>query len=465
MQLSIADPRVESAITTICTLVRAAGGRAVAVGGCVRDAALGLPATDVDIEVFGIQPEALECLLDAAFRIDRVGQAFGVLKIHGLPVDVSLPRREAKAGTGHTGFIVASDPDMSMAEAAKRRDFTINAVSIDPLTGEVIDPCGGLDDLRRRILRHTSERFAEDPLRVLRGMQLAARFELQVTPETVALARTIEPEDLAAERIFEEWRKLVLLGRRPSLGLEFLAASGWVRHYPELDALVGCRQDSEWHPEGDVWVHTLLAMDAFADERIGDPAEDLIVGLAVLCHDMGKPATTALIDGRLRSFGHETAGETPTRTFLARMTNRQDLADEVVILVVNHLRPQQLWDQKAGDAAVRRLARAVGRIDRLVRVARADRAGPVGRPGAPFPAGEWLMAKARALAVADAAPKPIVMGRHLIELGLMPGPVFTTVLHDCYEAQLDGAFQDLDAGLAYARRVVVGHQASPRDTS
>jgi tRNA nucleotidyltransferase (CCA-adding enzyme) len=171
MQLKIADPQVESAVMTICTLVRIAGGRALAVGGGVRDAALHVPAADVDIEVFGVPADALERLLVAAFRVDRVGQAFGVLKIHGLPVDVSLPRREAKAGTGHSGFIVASDPGMSTAEAALRRDFTINAVSLDPLTGQVIDPCGGLDDLRRGILRHTSGSYTEDPQRVLRGKQ------------------------------------------------------------------------------------------------------------------------------------------------------------------------------------------------------------------------------------------------------------------------------------------------------
>jgi tRNA nucleotidyltransferase (CCA-adding enzyme) len=195
-------------------------------------------------------------------------------------------------------------------------------------------------------------------------------------------------------------------------------------------------------------------MDAFADERAGDAAEDLVVGLAVLCHDLGKPATSAMIDGRIRSFGHDAAGEAPTRAFLCRMTNRQDLVDDVATLVVHHLRPQQLWDQNAGDAAVRRLARSVGRIDRLVRVARADRPRPVGGPGAAFPAGEWLITKARALAVADSAPRPIVMGRHLIVLGLTPGPGFKPVLDACYEAQLDGAFLDLDAGLAYARDVI-----------
>lgn len=454
LSLRIADDRVLAALCTVSELARDAGGRALAVGGCVRDAALGRAASDIDIEVHGIPAAALEDLLAARFRIDRVGRAFGVLKLHGLPIDVAVPRRESKAGLGHRGFLVESDPNLSMVEAASRRDFTINAVMMDPLTGEVMDPFGGLRDLRGGILRHTSDKFAEDPLRVLRGMQLAARFELDVAPETVALARSIEPEGLAAERVFEEWRKLALLGVTPSRGLRFLADSGWIRHYPELSATIGCPQDPDWHPEGDVWAHTLRCMDAFAAERIGDAEEDMVVGLATLCHDLGKPGTTTFEDGRIRSRGHDAAGAEPTRAFLARLTNSVALADQVVTLVVHHLRPQQLWDQRAGDAAVRRLARAVGRIDRLVRVARADRQGAQGSIGAPFPAGDWLLARARELAVADAAPPPVVMGRHLIAMGLVPGPGFGTILEACYEAQLDGAFADLEGGLACARALV-----------
>jgi tRNA nucleotidyltransferase (CCA-adding enzyme) len=454
MQLRIDDERVAQVVTTVCTCVRAAGGRAVVVGGSVRDAALGKAAHDVDIEVYGIAADALDALLAARFRVDRVGKAFGVIKIRGLPIDISVPRRESKAGLGHKGFIVGSDPYLSVTEAASRRDYTINAVSLDPLTGEVIDPFGGLEDLRRRILRHTSDKFAEDPLRVLRGVQFAARFDLAVADETVALARTIEPEGLAAERVWDEWRKLILWGERPSRGLWFLAACGWVRHFPELAALIGCAQEPEWHPEGDVWVHTLACMDAFAEERIGVAEEDLIVGCAVLCHDFGKPATTTFEDGRIRSRKHDHEGEAPTRAFLARLTNSEDFIDAVVTLVVNHLRPQQLYDQGAGDTAIRRLARSVGRIDRLVRVARADRCGRPGAPPDDFPEGVWLLARAHELAVADSAPQPLVMGRHLIDLGLVPGPHFRAILDTCYEAQLDGVFTDPAGGIAFAREVL-----------
>lgn len=454
IDLRIEDMALREAQEAICEAVGAAGGRAFIVGGSVRDAVLGIAAKDLDIEVYGIAPKRLIEILSADFPIDLVGEAFGVIKIRHLPIDVSIPRRESKAGLGHRGFKTLSDPSMSLEEAAGRRDFTINAVALDPLNGEVIDPYGGLGDLEARVLRHANEKFAEDPLRVLRGMQFAARFDLEAAPETIELCRAIEPEGVARERIFEEWRKLIVLGVRPSRGLTFLRGCGWVRHFPELEALIGCEQELDWHPEGDVWIHTLHCMDAFASQRVGDEWEDLIVGFAVLCHDFGKPETTEFTDGRLRSHGHEGAGKEPALTFLQRMTRQRGLIDAVLPLVAAHLRPIQLFDARASDSAVRRLARRVGRIDRLVRVARADQ---MGRPGVRFdgfPAGEWLLARARALEVADAAPKPMVMGHHLIELGLTPGPRFGPILRACYDAQIEGEFMTLDDGIEYAKSLI-----------
>lgn len=450
MRVDIPDSDLREAQETICRDVRDAGGRAFLVGGSVRDALLGEPAEDLDIEVFGVTPDRLRELLEARFKIDLVGQSFGVIKIRHLAIDVSLPRRESKRGLGHKGFEIHSDPGLPMAEAARRRDFTINAIAWDPLTEEVVDPAGGVEDLERRRLCHVSEKFAEDPLRVLRAMQFAARFALYVAPETVALCRTIEPEGLARERLFDEWKKLVLLGRTISLGLAFLRASGWLQYFPELEALIGCPQDPEWHPEGDVWIHTLHVMDAFAADRLGDEREDLVVGFACLCHDLGKPSTTTHDeDGRIRSRGHEEAGEGPTRALLARLGEQKKLADEVVPLVKEHLRPIALYKDDASSSAVRRLARRVGRIDRLVRVCRADHRGRPPLPWDGFPAGDWLLEKAAELRVAEAAPKPIVLGRHLIDRGLEPGPEFGPILEACFEAQLDDRFDDLEGGLAY----------------
>jgi tRNA nucleotidyltransferase (CCA-adding enzyme) len=450
----VADEATNAAGRAIATAVADAGGRAHYVGGCVRDAWLGFEATDLDIEVFGIEPDELRRLVEEVRPVSLVGESFGVLKLHGLPIDVSLPRRERKEGRGHRGFVVDADPHLDPAQAAARRDFTINAIAWDPIDEMTIDPFHGRRDLSQRILRHTSHQFAEDPLRVLRGMQFVARFDLEPARETVELCRDIDPEGLAAERVFEEWQKLLLSGRAISSGLRFLEDTGWVRHFPELDALRGCPQDPEWHPEGDVWVHTGHVMDEFAADRVGDDWEDLVVGFACLCHDFGKPATTEWRDGRWRSPAHEEAGLAPTRAFLARMTNQHRLAEEVLPLVADHLKPDQLYGQGASPAAVRRLARRVGRLDRLLRVARADRRG---RPPAPwdgFPAAAWLEETARSLSVIDAPPQPLVLGRHLIALGLTPGPGFRPLLDAAYEAQLDGTVATVEDGLALVRSLL-----------
>lgn len=440
MELKIEHPELRAALRTVVRSVQNAGGRAVVVGGSVRDALLGVAAKDIDLEVFGIQPSDLLRTVFAHFRVDQVGMAFGVLKLHGIPLDLSIPRRESKAGLGHKGFEVLSDPLLSFEEAASRRDYTINAMGIDAHTGALMDPFHGEADLRARVLRHTSEKFREDPLRVLRGMQLVARFNLTVAPETISICRSMDLEGLARERVYEEWRKLLLQGQSISLGLSFLADTAWIAHFPELAAMIGCQQDPHWHPEGDVWTHTLLCMDAFARSRVGDGHEDLVVGLAVLCHDIGKPLTTIQTDGRIRSPGHDVAGVEPTRTFLARLTNQTSLVEEVIPLVAEHMRPQTLYDTQASPAAIRRLAVRVGRIDRLLRVARADRMGRSPMAEESFPAADWLMKRAEEEDVGQQAPEQIVKGRHLVRLGLQPGPRFKEILHTCYEAQLEGEF-------------------------
>lgn len=463
-ELRLENAKLSRALETICRLVSEAEGRALVVGGSVRDAALGLVAKDVDIEVYGIPPAQLEELLTRRFSVDLVGKSFGVLKIKGVPIDVALPRRESKAGLGHRSFEVLSDPFMSTREAQARRDFTLNAVYFDPLSGEIIDHFDGLIDLRARVLRHTSDAFAEDPLRVLRGMQFAARFDLTVAPETVELCRSIEPEGLPAERLYEEWKKLVLSGMKPSSGLRFLNDCGWIQYFPELLSIVGCEQDALWHPEGDVWLHTLESMDVYASERLGDPWEDLVVGFAVLCHDLGKPSTTVTEQGRIRSIGHEQAGEKPTRSFLARLTNQRDLIDQIVPLIIEHLQPSLLFKAEAGAAAIRRLAQRVGRIDRLVRVARADHLGRATK-SKKFPEGEWLLEHAGRLDVKEGAPKPLMQGRHLIELGLRPGPHFKMILDECLEAQIQGHFASVEGGKSYVHEQGFLNPVEPQASS
>ena len=461
-------------VREVAELVKGAGGRALLVGGCVRDFLLGsikvglgsdgvvtnqtltvpnqtlIDPKDFDIEVYGLTPEKLQATLATRFRLDLVGASFGVLKLHGHDIDVALPRRETKLGEGHRAFEMEYDPFLKIEEASARRDFTVNAIYMDPLTGEIIDPWNGKADLEKGILRHVSDHFREDPLRVLRGMQFIARFDLDAAPETIAICRGMTPEGLAQERLMGEWSKLLLQGKKISKGLNFLRAVGWVKYYPELNRLIGCKQAPEWHPEGDVWNHTLCCLDAVDCWRTGD--DDLIVGLAVLCHDFGKPFCSKYdpVKKRIRSLGHDEMGVEPTIAFLKRLTNEEKLLKEVPPLVKHHMRPFAMWKDKASDGAIRRLAAKVTRIDRLCRVAAADDAG---RP--PFPrdpaAYEWLEEQARRLAVEDAAPKPIVMGRHLMELGMKPGPDYKKILDRCFEAQLDGAFVDLPSGILYLK--------------
>ena len=385
-------------IAALFEAARERGGRALFVGGCVRDALLGRESKDFDVEIYGLPPAEVEALLrDLKIRFGAAGKSFGVFKLHGVPADVALPRRESKSGRGHRGFSVEGDPSMSVAEAAARRDFTINAIYFDPLSGEVIDPLDGRADLALKVLRHASPAFPEDPLRVLRAMQFAARFRFGVAPETVELCGKIEPEGLSSERIFDEWSKLVTRGEEPSRGLNFLRACGWTRYFPELEALIGVEQDPAWHPEGDVWNHTLAAADVFARERLGDAFEDLVVGFAVLCHDFGKPLCTRRgDDGKIHSYAHDVLGAGPARTFLERLTRERALIDAGIPLVERHMAILDMWRSNAGDAAIRRLANKVGRIDRLVRIDKADRQGRPPVEAGPSPQGEWIIAKAEA---------------------------------------------------------------------
>jgi len=437
--------------TKIAELIQAKGGRALLVGGCVRDSLLNIPAKDVDMEVYGLGIDAIEEALGHTYRLDAVGRSFGVLIVKGHNIDIALPRRESKVGSKHTDFVFQGDPSMLPREAASRRDFTINAISFDPLSQELIDPFSGVNDLKNGCLRHVSDAFGEDPLRVLRGMQFIARFDLAASPQTLALCRKLTPRDLPPERLWDEWKKLILRGSHISKGLQFLHACGWLRYFPELNVLIGCQQDPKWHPEGDVWTHTGHCMDAFAKNRIGDEWEDLVVGLAVLCHDIGKPVSTFLDleTGRIRSPRHDIRGVPIARVFLERLTRQKKVFEEVLPLIECHMRPLALYKSGAGDSAIRRLANRVKRIDRLVRVAHADKSGRPPLQIDDFSEGEWLLNKAAELNIQDRAPKPLIMGRHLIELGLKPGPHFNKILKSCYEAQLEGLFTDIENGKNY----------------
>jgi tRNA nucleotidyltransferase (CCA-adding enzyme) len=433
--------------------------RAYLVGGCVRDGLLGIAQKDFDLEVYGVGYEELARALRAHGRVDLVGKSFGVIKFtgqSGAQWDFSLPRRDSKMSAGHKGFRIEVDPGIEPRAAASRRDFTINALMFDPRTGEYIDFFGGRDDLEKRVLRHTSSAFVEDPLRVLRGMQFVARFDLTPSPETVGLCLSIAhtfPE-LAVERVGMEWFKWAGASRRPSAGLRFLKDTGWLRHFPEIAALDGTPQDPEWHPEGDVFTHTCHCCDALAELpewRAADETTRRVLMFAVLAHDFAKPQTTQEVERegcrRIISPGHEEQGGPLAEAFLTRIDAPNEIKERVVPLVKHHLAHLQT----VSDRSVRRLANCLkpASIAELCLVMTADH---FGRPPKPRVIHEGILelrTKAEELRLRGAAPKPLLQGRHLIARGMQPGVQFGRLLDEAFEAQLEGRFTDLDGALKW----------------
>ena len=442
----------------VARAAREQGGRALVVGGWVRDQLLGHPSKDIDLEVYGLAAPAVRALLERFGPVNTVGESFTVFKVAGL--DVSLPRRESKVGRGHRGFEVTGDPTLTPREAARRRDFTINAIAWDPLTGGHVDPFDGRRDLELRVLRVVDpETFADDSLRVLRAVQFAARFEMSLDPEAERICRGIALDDLPAERVWGEIEKLLLQAARPSIGFRLAERLGViVQLFPECEALIGCEQEPEWHPEGDVWTHTLMVIDG-TRARIDDlpHPQRVAMMLGAVAHDFGKPATTVFADGRVRSPNHEEAGVAPALAFLDRLNihtlDGYDVRRQVVGLVANHLKPG-MWHKSSspvGDGAFRRLAQKVD-LELLARLAEADCVGRTGE----FDCGAmaWFLERARALGVEHRPPPPILLGRHVLALGLAPGPRVGAVLEAVYERQLDGQVTTLDEAIAVARALV-----------
>jgi tRNA nucleotidyltransferase (CCA-adding enzyme) len=423
------------------------------VGGCVRDWLLEIPHKDYDIEVFGLGYEQLVAALAPWGRSDLVGRSFGVVKLTtawGHTYDFTIPRRDSKVAAGHKGFAIQFDPGIEPRDAAARRDFTINALMYDPRTNAVLDFFNGQADLRNRILRHTSDAFPEDPLRVLRGMQFAARFALTPAPETVDLCRRIKSSypELAGERVREEWFKWAEKSTLPSAGLKFLEATEWLDHFPEVKALRGTPQDPHWHPEGDVFTHTCHCCDAMvklADWQSADPESRIVYLLSILAHDFAKPQTTHTAERngvmRIVSPGHEGQGGPVAERFLERIHAPRAIIDRVRPLVMNHLAHLQTIN----DRSVRRLAKRLEpeNIHGLTLVMAADQMGRPPKPAVVSPTVLALQAKAQELQVQASAPKAILLGRHLIERGLTPGKEFSRILNAAYDAQLEGRFFDL----------------------
>ena len=434
--------------------LKTAGAREVLiVGGFVRDQALGVQSKDIDIEVYGLSIEDIMVVLEQlGMKFDAVGKSFGVIKV-GNDIDISVPRRENKIGVGHKGFDIQPDPDMSVKDAAKRRDFTVNALAMG-VDGNIIDHFSGIEDIQNRILVATSDAFIEDPLRVLRGMQFAARFDFSVEPRTIAMCGKLASEfsTLAKERIWEEWKKWALKGQRPSTGLNFLIDVGWLVLFPEIRALVGVPQDPEWHPEGDVFIHTGHVVDAAAviaeREQLGEH-DRLVLLFSALTHDFGKPSTTKFEDGRWRAKRHCGAGVEPAEQFLEGIGAPKRIIEEVKPLISEHLAHAGV--KVPSDRAIRRLANRIApsSIKALSRVVEADHSGrPPLEKGNPL---QLWVDKAHSLNVFSDKPEPILKGRHLIDMNVKPGRAMGVILDKAFEVQLDGGFSNLAGAQQWAK--------------
>lgn len=428
------------AVSRICRAVQEAGGKAFLVGGGVRDLLLAKEVKDFDLEVFGLEAGKLEDLLRPFGKVNVVGKSFGVLKVlvnHSIDIDVSLPRRDSKKGDRHNDFSVATDPFMAISEAARRRDFTINAILADPLTGKIIDPFHGVDDLRTKTLRIVDEEtFVDDPLRVLRAMQFVGRFELVMDEHSRRLMMSMVDslQHLSKERVYEEWRKLLLKSEKPALGLQAGMDLGvFKKLHPEFTALAETPQDPTKHPEGNVWEHTKLAVDAMSGvskrEKLLEP-EMWPLMLAALCHDLGKAKTTVEKDGKIVSHGHEVASAGLTKIFLENIRVDRETIARVLPLVHHHMRPLYLYKEmlknhEIKDGVFRRLAQdlAPANIRELALLSEADKLAALRADQDQIVVmTTWLIAQAEKIGVDRKVASELMTGKDFLEMGYAPGP-------------------------------------------
>jgi tRNA nucleotidyltransferase (CCA-adding enzyme) len=454
-------------LANISTKLKSHNAKAILVGGLIRDYFLDQESKDYDIEVYGIQDiEELQNILSGFGSVNLVGKSFGVLKLtlDGDEYDFSLPRTENKCGDKHNEFIVSCDANLSYTDAFSRRDFTINAIGYDIETGDFIDPFCGINDLENSILKHINDdTFIEDPLRVYRAVQFVSRFNLQIDTYTYELCKKMVNDEmlefLPKERVYIELQKLLLKSPAPSIGFELMRSLEILRYFPELEAIIDVPQSHKWHPEGDVWIHTMMCLDEMARLISDDESDDKKLNeklmWATLCHDFGKATTTQVVGDKITAMGHEEAGIEPMRSFMYRVTNEHSLIGGIEPLIRHHLAPSQFYQGGAKAPAIRRLSTKVN-IAELVTLARADFLGRTTPESLSriYKAGDWLLECAKELGVHDNAPAALLQGRDLIILGLAPSPKFKKLLHTTYEAQLDGQINNHSEALEFARKLI-----------
>ena len=435
----------------IAGLVAEKGGKAYFVGGYVRDALLGIENKDIDIEVHGISHDDLAHILDSLGQRITIGESFGIFNLKGYALDIAMPRKEEARGQGHRDFAIFVDPFIGTEAAARRRDFTINALMQDVLTGRIVDHFGGQEDLRCGILRHVNDdSFGEDPLRVLRAAQFAARFEFSVAEETVQLCRQVDLRHLPGERIEGELKKALLKAAKPSGFFKVLRQMDrldvW---FPELKALIGVEQNPVYHGEGDVWNHTMMVLDEGA--KLRHKAENPYwFMLSALVHDFGKAVSPADKNGVIHSYGHETEGLPLVDAFLRRITTESKLIRYVKNMTQLHMRPNTVAHANSAPKVTTKLFDESVDPEGLICLALADDRGRIlAQPAASTE--DFLYARLEIFR--ELMARPYVMGRDLIDAGLKPGAEFTKILEYAHKLRLAGVDKQsaLKQTLGFAR--------------
>lgn len=413
------------------------GGRVYYVGGYVRDELLGKECKDIDIEVYGITPTALRETLAQRGEVVDKGASFGVLGLRHSDLDIAMPRTERRVGEGHRGFDVSVDPFMSTQEASMRRDFTINAMMKDVLTGEIVDHWGGREDLANQIIRCVNaQTFQEDALRVFRAAQFAARLDAKIADDTLELCASIDVTQITHERVFEEMAKALIKAKQPSVFFRELRRMGHLKEFfPEIEALIGVEQNPKYHPEGDVFEHTMLVIDAAADLR--DRAEQpLPFMLAALMHDLGKiVATEVQEDGRITAYGHEVQGLGLVEAQMKRLTNNVKMIAYVLNMSELHMRPNMMADNRSHKKKTRALFDLSVCPNDLILIARADATGKLDEP---YDEGKEVFLRERLEDYNKVIQRPMVGGKDLVEAGLKPGEVFSRIVARARQLHFSG---------------------------
>lgn len=433
--------------------VKDAGGCAYYVGGCVRDFVMGRECFDTDMEIHGIEENVLEKILSECGDVLKYGKSFAIYSLAGCSIDIALPRREVATGKGHRDFDVTPDPFLGTLKAAERRDFTVNALMQDVITGEITDHFGGLDDIKKGVLRHVNDNaFSEDPLRVMRMAQFAARLGFEPCRQTLELCKTVDLSPLSRERVFDELKKALLTSDKPSVFFETLRkANGLDVWFPEVKKLIGTQQNPKYHLEGDVWNHTMMVLDMGAKLR-DKTSNPLGFMLCALFHDLGKIICTTVKNGEIHAYNHETEGLPLAENAMKRITNEKSLIKYVLNLTLLHMKPKITALSGSGIKTTNRMFdEALVPFD-LICISEADNGGKL--PCEDFDKIRDFLIQ-RYEIYKETMSKPFVDGRDIIEMGFCPGDNFRELMSYAHKLRLAGVpkSEALKQVAAYGRKV------------